>query len=367
MKRLVTASGIVLLTLALVVGFITFLDNASEATAAPAIARVWVAHLAPFSASVGDTEVTVRINSTDVLTNFKFGDTTGGYVELPATTALVEVVGITGGTVLVSDTYTLTAGTDYTIAAIGDVTGRGKQPLELLVLVDDNTPPPAGQGKVRFAHLAPFAEAVPDTAVDIRTDDGTLVVPNVTYKTVSPYVPLPAGVYGLKITTPGGGLVLADLDPFLLTEGDIIGAFATGDGGNQPVQVLTLVYGPEHRVMVTPATAGKEGSAGTGVSYTLTVSNTGLVTDTFSVDVSGYTWPASSPSSVGPLAAGAGQEIIVSVGIPDGAAVGASDTMTVTVTSQGDSSASDSSVLTTTVKEAPPSGYVLYMPLMLKQ
>jgi hypothetical protein len=67
----------------------------------------------------------------------------------------------------------------------------------------------------------------------------------VPYKVVTdPYLVLPTGAYDLKITTPGGGTDLLDLEPFLLADGQILGAFAIGDGANQPIQLLPLVYAP---------------------------------------------------------------------------------------------------------------------------
>jgi hypothetical protein len=144
--------------------------------------------------------------------------------------------------VAISDTFTLAADTDYTVSAIGDVVN---QPLELFAMVDDNTVPPDGQGKVRIAHLAPFADTLPATQVDIRTDDGALVLPDVPYKAFTdPYLTLPTGIYDLKITTPGGGTDLLDIDAFSLLNGQILGAYAIGDITNQPLQVLTLVYAP---------------------------------------------------------------------------------------------------------------------------
>jgi len=204
-------------------------------------ARVWAAHFAPFADTLPGTSVTVRVNGIDAIPDFQFGQTTGGYISLPATAALVEIV-LPGGTVAISDTFSLVADTDYTVAAIGDGVN---QPLELLALVDDNSAPPEGSAKVRIAHLAPFAAALPATTVDIRTDAGAPVVTNVPYKAFTdPYLTLPAGVYDLKITTPGGGTDLLDLDPVTLLNGQILGVFAIGDGVNQPLAVLPLVYAP---------------------------------------------------------------------------------------------------------------------------
>jgi len=238
MKRLVIASGTLFFSLAIVAAIVLFLGNSDQAALAQADARVWVAHLAPFAATLPDTTVTVRVNGVDAIPDFQFGETSGGYLTLPAGVPLLVEIVLPDDTVAISETFTLVADTDYTVAAIGD---GANQPLELFALVDDNTAPPAGQAKVRIAHLAPFASIPAATAVDIRTDDGLPVAINVLYKAFTdPYLSLPTGIYDLKITTPGGGVDLFDIPPFSLTDGEIVGAFAIGDGTNQPIQVLAL-------------------------------------------------------------------------------------------------------------------------------
>jgi hypothetical protein len=241
-KRFLTASGTLILSFVTLAVLALLLGNGPQAALAQTSARVWVAHYAPFADTLPGTAVTVRVNGSDALTDFQFGETSEGYLTLPAGVPLLVEIVLPGDTVAISDTFTLAADTDYTVAAIGDGTN---QPLELFALVDDNAAPAAGNGKVRIAHLAPFADTLPATEVDIRTDDGTLVVGNVPYKGFTdPYLELPAGGYDLKITTPGGGTDLLDIEPFLLANGQILGAFAIGDGANQPIQVQPLVYEP---------------------------------------------------------------------------------------------------------------------------
>jgi hypothetical protein len=200
-------------------------------------ADVWVAHFAPFASDVISTAVTVRVNGVDALTDCQYGDTSGGYVALPALPTLVEVV-LPGGTVAMSDTFTLTAETDYTVSAIGDGVD---QPLELFAQVDDNSAPPSGEGKVRITHLAPFTDTLAATEVDIRTDAGAVIVDDVPYKGFTdPYLSLTTDLYDLKITTPDGGTDLLDLDAFILTDGQITSFFAIGDLDNQPLEVVAL-------------------------------------------------------------------------------------------------------------------------------
>jgi hypothetical protein len=200
-------------------------------------ADVWVAHFAPFASDVVSTAVTVRVNGMDALTDFKYGDTSNGYVTLPAIPVFVEIV-LPGGTVAISDTFPLAAETDYTVSAIGDGVN---QPLELFAQVDDNSPPPSGEGKVRITHLAPFTDTLAATEVDIRTNAGDVIVDDVPYKGFTdPYLSLPTGLYDVKITTPDGVTDLLDLDPFLLTDGQITSFYAIGDLDNQPLEVVPL-------------------------------------------------------------------------------------------------------------------------------
>jgi hypothetical protein len=196
-------------------------------------ARLLVAHLAPFSDS--NTSVTVEVDGSPLLTDFSFGDTTD-YLELAAGSYQVDIIPTGSVTPAISSMVTLTAGIDYTAAAIGDGVN---QPLELFALVDDNEALP-DKAKVRVVHAAPFAVDLGDTEVDIRTDGGDPILTNVPYKGVSSYLELDPGVYDLQITTPGGGTTLLDLPPLSLSNGNVVTVVAIGDGTNEDVSFLLL-------------------------------------------------------------------------------------------------------------------------------
>lgn len=200
-----------------------------------------VAHLAPFAMDPG-TAVTVTIDSTAVLTDFAFGDSTG-YLPLQAgVDHLIEIFPAGSGTAAISATVNLTHPLDFTAIAVGGANGW---PLGLELLQDDNTPPPINTAKVRVGHLAPFAPTITGTLADVRLQDGTPVpgATGVPYGAIAPYTALPAGSYDLKITAPGGTPTL--IDPFLVTfnSGDILSVFAVGDGTNQPLGVFALPSG----------------------------------------------------------------------------------------------------------------------------
>jgi hypothetical protein len=195
-------------------------------------AYLQVVHLAPFAE---DASVTVTLNGADALTDFAYGDSTE-YIALPAGEYDVAVIPTGTTDAAIEATVTLMANTYYTVIAVGDITN---QELGFIVLVDDLTAPAEGTFHLRLGHLAPFAsgEAV---LADVRLQDGTPILENVDFGDVTTYLPLPAGEYDLKITTPGGEVTLIDPLPVSFAEGMIISAFASGEGVNQDLGVFAL-------------------------------------------------------------------------------------------------------------------------------
>ena len=196
-------------------------------------ARLQVAHLAPFAASA---PVTITLNGTPALTGFDYGDSTA-YINLAEGSYLVEVFPQSSATAAISATVNLVGGNDYTAIAIGDGV---KQPLSLKALLDDNTAPAAGNFKLRLGHLAPFANTLAGTKADVRTDAGAIILDDVVFGDVASYLELAAGTYDLKITTPDGATTLINLAPVSFTSGQIVSAFAVGEGVNQDLGGFAL-------------------------------------------------------------------------------------------------------------------------------
>jgi hypothetical protein len=224
----------IILALGLLALSLAFFGQSPASAAEHDHARVQLAHLAPF-ASGQDSSVTVSINGEEALTNFVFGDSTS-YITFTAGTYLVEIFPTGSMTPAITATLELEVGVDYTAVAIGDGTN---QPLELLALVDDNTDPAEGFFRLRLGHLAPFAADLDETRADIRLQDGSPVLENVPFGITST-IELEAGEYDLKITTPGGETTLIDPLPVTFNAGDIVSAFAVGEGMNQPLGVFAL-------------------------------------------------------------------------------------------------------------------------------
>lgn len=199
-------------------------------------ARVSVAHFAPFAEDVADTSVSVVLNGTVALENVVFKDFTP-YIDLPAGEYQVDIVPTGTTTVAMTATYMLEDGKDYTVYASGNAT---LQPLELFALADDNTPPAAGNVKVRVVHSAPFAATLEGTEVSIRTAGGDLVagLQGVPYGVASGYLELPADTYDLKVASNNGQVNYIDPLPVTLPAGTIATLFAVGDIVNQDLSII---------------------------------------------------------------------------------------------------------------------------------
>jgi hypothetical protein len=126
--------------------------------------------------------------------------------------------------------------------------------------------------------------------------------------------------------------------------------------GDPALQIATPNEGS-----LTPATAQDSGQAGESIQYGLQLKNLGLVTDTFTVTLSGNAWNASSTKYViGPLAPSASSSFNITVNIPPSAQVNDMDVLIVQATSSSDNFKTDTSQLTTTVDS-----YKTYIPIII--
>ncbi len=208
-----------------------------EGPSPASLAYVQVAHLAPFAEDArGDIAVQglpIPVGLPDV----DYGDSSE-YISIPAGEYVIEIAPAGTATVVISATVAVEAGTYYTGIAIGD---GDNQELELLVLEDELPAPAEGMFHLRLGHLAPFAPGA--ATADVRLADGTPVAEGVDFGVVGDFVELPADTYDLIITTPGGETTLIDPAPVTFEEGQILSAFATGDGVNQDLGVFALPAG----------------------------------------------------------------------------------------------------------------------------
>jgi uncharacterized repeat protein (TIGR01451 family) len=174
-------------------------------------------------------------------------------------------------------------------------------------------------------------------------------------------MPVPTGRYVWSIgSVPAGGwgvlTVTAQVSPTLSGGGTLPNDVSISTGtpesdytNNTASADATVEY---YAVDLQPATGGIAENPGTVVTYTLTIYNTGSLTDTYNIagSVSGEAWATNWPSSVGPVGGGSSAQVDVTVQISSTAQSGDTSTATIVATSQGDSSKSATSVLTTTAQ-----------------
>jgi len=123
---------------------------------------------------------------------------------------------------------------------------------------------------------------------------------------------------------------------------------------------IHIVAGLQYGLTVSPNTDAATGVLGTMVNYVLQVTNTGTTTDTFDVDVSGNSWPTTPTPALVELASGESANLNVAVTVPTSAADGATDAITITVTSRGDGSIGTANLTTTA------SWHKLFLPTILR-
>jgi hypothetical protein len=236
-------------------------------------ASVQLVHAAPFSNTLAGTAVSITLNSalgsSTPLTNFVFGQTTGGYISLTANLPTTVTVTPAGALVpAITTSVVLSPNVSYTFAAIGDGV---KQTLEILALIDD-TVPSTTTAKIRVVHAAPISNTIAGTLVDLRTQSNLPVTTNFAYKTNTGYLPLSPGLYDLKVTLPNTGPTAIDLPPFNAVAGQIATVFAVGDISNQPLGIIALGQlnqVPEAKIWLVHAAPFSNTAAGTAVTVTV--------------------------------------------------------------------------------------------------
>ncbi len=114
------------------------------------------------------------------------------------------------------------------------------------------------------------------------------------------------------------------------------------------IPISLTVIPSKHNFELMPVTPDNQtGHPGEVLTYTLQVSNTGELEDSYNVEISA-TWQTSAPLTVGPILPDTSGILVVQVTIPNDAVVGEQDVAVITVTSQANPSISHQLSLTTT-------------------
>lgn len=186
----------------------------SASMAQTANARVRVMHASPDAPAVD-----VYVNGAAVLRNVPFF-TVSDFLSVPAGTYRVQVTpaGASPDSAVLDGQVTIEGGVDYTIAALNTL-----ENIEVGILEDDNTAPPAGQARVRVFHASPDAPAV-----DIKLAGTQTAVVSAAEFGDYAYLTVPAGTYRFDITPAGSNTVVYTTPPLRFESGWVYSLTAAG-------------------------------------------------------------------------------------------------------------------------------------------
>jgi hypothetical protein len=196
--------------------------------------------------------VDVYVDNESVLANVSFG-TVSDYLDVSSGTRTVTITAADDPEAVVFEgDVEVEADTNYTVAAVGEVTEGAATSFGPVVLEDNATEPDAEEAAVRLAHLSPDAPAVDVTVAAT----GDALFDNVSYGNATDYATVPAGNYTLEVrpdTESNDGDVVATFN-VSLEGGTAYTAFAVGylDPDDAPADT------PFDLIVATDRTTGPE-------------------------------------------------------------------------------------------------------------
>jgi PKD repeat protein len=173
--------------------------------------------------------------------------------------------------------------------------------------------------------------------------------------TIGPIAPRADTTLQLRHWIPEDALA-DDADAITLT------VASTHDQAISETVALRTVASAVHRLTVMPLNQSGENQPGLPVNYELQITNTGNVTDIYTITLQGYEWPTTGPLETGPTPAQQATSVTLTVEIPTTAVFGAVDTCIVAVTSRTDPTAAATAALETAAKPQ-----TMFLPLIVDQ
>lgn len=161
---------------------------------------------------------------------------------------------------------------------------------------------------------------------------------------------------GAQTTVTASGWTAVAGQHWIAVRADAGGAVNETDESNNAFQeTVSVASGPDYNVSLTANTTARTGSPGENVTFTLTLTNTGTQSDTFTISRSTLPgWTTGVSPAPATLGAGQAGTLTAWMVVPSNASDGDVATLTVTATSQGNASRNASVALTTTVSNAVP-------------
>lgn len=182
--------------------------------------------------------VDIYANENLIASDLAFGEYTD-YIPVPEGTYEVSLyVAGTEDSPVIANMLTLAPNSIVTVAAVDTLDN-----ISFLAITDSNLPIDQEQTMIRFAHLSPDAPAV-----DITLPDGTVLLGDVSFKQLTPYIEVPPNTYTLEVRVAGTPDVVLTVPDIRLEENMYYSAYAIGLAGDEPeLEALLLTdRNPHH-------------------------------------------------------------------------------------------------------------------------
>jgi Domain of unknown function (DUF4397) len=238
----------------------------AAAGAQEAAARVRVLHLSPDA-----PKIDLYVDGTSTLTAVPFKTATK-HAQVPAGTHTVEIrpAGSANGNPLATARATLTPDAAYTLAAVGPAAK-----LQVMVLKDDFTAPPAGMAKLRGIDASPQSPPI-----DIAIAGGPVLFHDLTFPEATPFATVKAGSMALEVRMAGTKQVVFKSGARPLPAGAILTVAGTVSPSGT-IEVLPILdatgAGATPRGGIATGAGGAAPADGTGLAGSLTAAGLALM------------------------------------------------------------------------------------------
>jgi hypothetical protein len=238
----------------------------AAAGAQGAQAKVRVLHLSPDA-----PKIDVYVDGTSTLTTVPFKTATK-HAQVSAGTHTVEIrpAGSANGNPLATKRATLAADAAYTLAAVGPAAK-----LQIMVLKDDFTAPPAGKAKLRGIDASPQSPPI-----DIAIAGGPVLFRNLTFPEATPFATVEAGSMALEVRMAGTEQVVFKSGARPLPAGAILTVAGTVSPSGT-IEVLPILdaagAGATPRGGIATGAGGTAPADGTGLAVSLTAAGLALM------------------------------------------------------------------------------------------
>jgi len=105
--------------------------------------------------------------------------------------------------------------------------------------------------------------------------------------------------------------------------------------GNWGAPAAVFFWMPEYGFSIAPQSAAQYGTPGDTLTYTLRLTNSAALSDTYALSLAAFPWDAGAPPAAGPLLPGESLTLPVTITLPAAAPYGISETLRMTVASLG--------------------------------